>query len=386
MSAKCQEFFRMANRCGIWDTTTAPHHSAVSKARKKIPWEVFQHIFHDAVDLAYRHMPHEKGFTWHGLSVFAVDGSKHTLPATAHLRDKYEPNSGLDIGQNHYPQCLVTTAYDVLRKIPIARCIESVNSSERAHCINLLPDIPVHGVVIMDKGYPSYNLIAHLEQNYDGYYLIKCPATSTFSQVVEFSNSAHSDQIIQLTPGNHLLAKAKNDPDQMTQTLTIRCIKHHHPDGSFSVLLTNLLDSKAYPQNELRALYNKRWGAEVQYRDEKQHVEIEAFNSRTENGILQEFYALLIMKVITRILTTLTEQRHTKKCVVETQHKSALMAMARDAAILTPSNPQKAMSIFEGLMDELKHMLYYRPQKNKPGEPRVCKRAKNKWIARRIKS
>lgn len=384
--AKCQEFFRMANRNGVWQSNSPPHHSAVSKARKKIPWEVFKNIFHDAVDLAYQHMPDDKNSTWNGLRLFAIDGSKHNLPATPHLRSKYEPNSGLDIGQNHYPQCLVSTAYDVLRKIPVARCIESVNSSERAHGMSLLPDMPTQGVIIFDKGYPSYNFMAHLQHNYNGYYLIKCPASGTFNQVLDFVNSPSTDQIIQLLPGSHLLAKAKKDLSQRTQPLTVRCIKHRHADGSISVFLTNLLDREIYSEEELRALYRKRWEAEVQYRDEKLHVEIETFHSRTENGILQEFYALLIMQVITKILTTLTPPHETAKCSVETQHKASLMAIARDAAILTPSNFQKALSLFMDLINELKHMLYYRPLTPKPSQSRVCKRAKNKWIVNRGKT
>jgi hypothetical protein len=47
------DFFRDARRSGLWPGADAVHRSALSKARQKVPWEVFQATLHDAVQLAY---------------------------------------------------------------------------------------------------------------------------------------------------------------------------------------------------------------------------------------------------------------------------------------------------------------------------------------------
>ncbi len=119
---KSGEFFRTAKRSGLWPEAEAVHHSAFTRARKKVSWHVLRDILKDAVLLAYEVWPQDARFTWHGMSVFAFDGSKYTLPATKEIRNAFDPNSGLQYpGKGHYPQCLVTTAYDVFRRIAIAR-------------------------------------------------------------------------------------------------------------------------------------------------------------------------------------------------------------------------------------------------------------------------
>ena len=126
------KFFRDARRSGLWPNADAIHRSALTKARKKVPWTVFQDTLNNAVRLAYELWPNTPLSTWHGMSVFATDGSKYTLPATEALRQEFDANSGLDHpGKGHYPQCLVSTLYDVFRRLPIARTVVNVNGSER---------------------------------------------------------------------------------------------------------------------------------------------------------------------------------------------------------------------------------------------------------------
>ena len=72
------------------------------------------------------------------------------------LRKAFDPDSGLDHpGQGHYPQCLVSTVYDVFRRLPIARTVQSIaHANEREEVKVLLPRIPLGGVLLFDRGYP----------------------------------------------------------------------------------------------------------------------------------------------------------------------------------------------------------------------------------------
>jgi len=79
-------FFRNARRCGLWPEAETIHRSTLTKARKKVPWEVFQAILNDTVQVAYDLWPEQPRYTWHDMSVFATDGSKYTLPATDTIR------------------------------------------------------------------------------------------------------------------------------------------------------------------------------------------------------------------------------------------------------------------------------------------------------------
>ena len=160
MDIKSGEFFKNAKRSGLWPDAEPVHRSGISLARGKVPWAVFRNIVQKAVNLAYELWPRDPSFAWHGMSVVAFDGSKYDLPATEEIRKEFDPQSGLSYhGKGHYPQCLVTTAYDVLRRIPVARSVMSINASERDEVMALLPSIRTGGVLLFDRGYPGYALI-----------------------------------------------------------------------------------------------------------------------------------------------------------------------------------------------------------------------------------
>ncbi|MEQ1549505.1 MAG: hypothetical protein ABL918_12800, partial [Chakrabartia sp.] len=158
------EFFKQARRSGCWPEAEAVHRSAVTKARSRLPWFLFANLLSDSVKLAYTLWPDAPEYTWHGMTAIAFDGSKYHLPATPELRNAFDPNSGLAFpGKGHYPQCLVSTAFDVFRRIPLARVISPLaQGNEREDVKALLPQLPERPLVLLfDRGYPSYDLIRH---------------------------------------------------------------------------------------------------------------------------------------------------------------------------------------------------------------------------------
>jgi len=125
-------FFKMARQSGMWHNAQSATRSAVTKARKKLHWKVFESAFSSVVNLALRHWPTDAKYLWHGMSVFAIDGSKFAMPASDEIRAHFDPDSGLhNVGKGHYPQALVSTAFDVFRRIPVARTVMPNNTSER---------------------------------------------------------------------------------------------------------------------------------------------------------------------------------------------------------------------------------------------------------------
>ena len=87
------------------------------------------------------------------MSVFANDGSKYDLPATEELREEFDPHSGLQYsGKGHYPQCLVSTTYDVFRRLPVAGTVVALSGSEREEAKKLIPYVPAGSVMLYDRG------------------------------------------------------------------------------------------------------------------------------------------------------------------------------------------------------------------------------------------
>jgi Transposase DDE domain len=382
---KSGEFFKTARRSGLWPEADAVHRSALTRARKKVPWTVFRDILKDAVQLAYKLWPRDPSYLWHGMSVIAIDGSKYDLPATEENRKEFDPQSGLQHeGKGHYPQCLVSTAYDVFRRLPVARTVVSIHGSEREEALELLASIRPGAVLLFDRGYPSYHLICSLRDHYNGFFLFRCPAESTFPAVEEFVRSGRQEGYILLHPSNGFLQGLSRRQRKKAKVIQLRIIRLVSPDGTVSVLLTNLLNQSSFPGEEIISLYFRRWEVESNYRDEKIVLQVEAFHGKSANSIRQELYAVAIMSVIARTLMVVTSQAHgpsTGQC----QFKNAIMTLAAEAAILAPDDPEKAAQIFSEILAAISRVKYYRPKSPRASQPRVTKRPPNKWCSGRRK-
>lgn len=381
VEGKSREFFKNARRSGLWPDAKAVHRSSVTKARRKISWKIFRTLLAKAVKIAYDVLPTKNQYLWCGMSVFATDGSFYTLPAAREIRDAFDPDSGLENkGKGHYPQCLVSTLYDVFRRLPIARTIVPISeANEREEAKKLLPFVPENSVWLFDRGYPGYDLINYLFHNYSGYFVFRCPASNTFSAVQSFVRSGKKQDTVWIEPSGHFLRKKTTKENRaLYKGFKLRMIKLVAPDGTVSVLLTNLYNKKAFRRKDIVSLYFKRWEIEVHYRDEKITLEIETFHSKTINGVLQELYAAMIMSVISRTLMILTsEQLYAGK--TEFQFKNAIMAVASDAAAFVAKDPEKMIVVFQEILIEISRVKYYRPKKLRPPQPRVTKKSMKKW-------
>ena len=378
IDTKSGQLFKQARRTGLWPEAEAVHRSAVTKARGKLPWEVLQSLFQQSVDLAYATWPERETDHWHGLSVFAIDGSKYSLPASQELRQVFDPESGLEnSGKGHYPQCLVSTVYDVFRRLPVARTVVAIaDGDERQQAQAMWAQIPSGGVLLHDRGYPSFAYIDELNQRYDGYYVFRCPAQSTFPAVERFVNNRQDEALIWIDPSNAFLDKKPKHARSGIRPIRLRAIRLESPDGTVSVLLTNLFDRHTFACTEIVALYFRRWAVEDHYRTEKIYLGVDTFHSKTANGVRQELFAVLIMSVITRILMVLSAPPTPS---VEPQFKHAIMTLASDAALLAPEQPDIAVEIFQEVLTEIARVKYYQPKNPRPPRPRVSLRPINKW-------
>lgn len=383
VDTKTADFFRAARRSDLWPEAQTVHRSGLTRARAKVPWVVFRDLLTQAVALAYKLWPFDPATLWHKMSVFAIDGSKVDLPATRELREEFDPESGLSHeGKGHYPQCLVSTVFDVFRRLPVARTIVSIHGSEREQARELLCSIPSGNVILFDRGYPSYELISHLRDHYDGYFILRSPAASTFPAVEAFAQSKQADGFIVISPSNKYVEKFGRRQSSQAPLIELRTIRLTNNDGTCSILLTNLLNKNEFPSREIIDLYFRRWAIESQYRDEKVVLQVERFHGKTGNSVRQELFAAVIMAVIARTLIAICSAPASS---ATPQFKHAIMTLASEAAVLVPKDPERAVQVFQEILVEISRVKYYRPKSGRPSQPRVNKGPSNKWCSDRRK-
>ena len=315
------------------------------------------------------------------MSVFAIDGSKYNLPATPKLRQIFDPKSGLqNPGKGHFPQCLVNTAYDVFRRIPVARTVVSIHGSEQEEALTMINTLPPNGVLMFDRGYPKFGLIKELSEKYNGYFLMRCKVLRTFPVLYGFVDRNEIDAELWIDPSrNYLETLPKGIIRKQQKAIKCRTIRLQGQDGTVSVLLTNMFDQKEFPTHELIDLYFRRWEVEDHYRNEKVVMEVEKFHATTENGILQELYAACIMTVITRTLMVLSRELTDSKAV-EPQFTHSINAVAMETSTFVPDHPEKSIEVFKELIEEIARVKYYRSKNRRLGQPRIIKKAISKWL------
>jgi hypothetical protein len=258
------------------------------------------------------------------------------------------------------------------------------DSSERDAALKLLPFLPPHNLCIFDRGFPSYNFIREFQENYSGYFLMRGSAKSTFPAVERFVKSNKKEDVIWIKPTHKSLQKVKKEERQNLRPIKIRIIRLTSPDGTVSVLLTNLFDRKTFRCNELIDLYFARWNVETYYRDEKTVLGVDQFHGETVNSIKQELFAAAIMSVISRTLMVLSSET-IEGSKIEPQFKNTIMTLASEAAVLAPEDPERAVLIFNDILQAISRVKYYRPKGSRPPAPRVTKKPVNKWAIGKLK-
>ena len=171
----------------------------------------------------------------------------------------------------------------------------------------------------------------------------------------KFLKSGKLDARITLYPTSTNTAHI-DAPSKELKPIEIRAIRYVDKDGKVSVLLTDLLANDVFSTDELRRLYRDRWEVEINFRHEKCSFDSEIFHSKSVNGILQEFYAIGFMSIITRLLMVcLNKEKHEalprQKCAP--QFKNAMKAITADVAIFVSHNPEITLKIFDEVINEI---------------------------------
>jgi hypothetical protein len=248
---------------------------AFSEARQKIKWEAFREMFDFTVSTYYTNNPIKR---WHGLRVFAVDGSKLSLPNDKSLL-AYFGGLGPD---KQSPTAQGSALYDVLNDLVADARIESIAVSEQAlarlhidHLQDMISFEEWRELVIFDRGYASIELIRALLARKIHYVM---RVRSKFSTAID-----------SLGCGSHVIELGRGEG-----RVPVRVIKFRLSSGEIETLITDLVDTK-YGTKTFKALYFKRWPIETKYDRLKNKLEIENFSARLVDNIRQDFFATMVM-------------------------------------------------------------------------------------------
>ena len=134
---------------------------AFSKGRMRIKWEAFQTLFQLSVKEFYENADFKK---YRGYRVSAIDGSKFSLPTHPDTVAEF----GVQKSTGNQAQALCSSLCDVLNGVVIDASLNRYDAGERTLAkqhIDRLAEIRTEKeLVTFDRGYPSSDLIKHIEE------------------------------------------------------------------------------------------------------------------------------------------------------------------------------------------------------------------------------
>lgn len=244
---------------------------AFSKGRHRIKPEAFKKLMETAAQSFYAD---ENFDTFNNYLLLSIDGSDYNLPNSTDLLEHF----GSEPFKNHIQaQAQTSCLYDVLNGIILEAEIEPYNANERAlaitHLKNFRYKTDAKAIVLMDRGYPSFDLMHNLEELKINY-LMRCNKDNFLREV---RDTKTDDEVICIK---------RKGIELSTRVVTVQ-IK-----GKDITFITNLTDIDTAT---IAKLYNKRWEVETLYNKLKNRLEIENFSGLDEQCVKQDFYTTLLL-------------------------------------------------------------------------------------------
>ncbi len=272
--------------------------SAFTQARSHLSHQAFIELNQEAiVKVAYSDSDYEQ---YQGFRVLAIDGSKVYLPATETLIETFGGTAVNQHSDEIEPFALASVMYDVLNRIAVDSQLGEAKSYEGDLALNHLAHSQANDLVIFDRNYPSYLLLATLDQ-LQRHYLARCSRASFKAVRRMFDGHGPDSQLVTLTvpPSQRKQIKEKGLPDK----LRVRLIRVWLPSGEMEVLITSLLDETTYPTADFGWLYSLRWADETFYDLIKNRLTLENFSGKTVEAVKQDFYATIYLSGLESLLT-----------------------------------------------------------------------------------
>jgi hypothetical protein len=231
---------------------------AFTESREKISYHAFKDFFEKTCELA---LDDEGMRVYKGYRVLGVDGTSFVVGILTKLKEYFGESTTI-AGK---AMCRISGIVDVLNDCIVNASVSAFATGERALAIEQISQLKTvsNALYLLDRGYWSPELVRIIAGN--GQKFLMRLASNVGKAVVTDEN------------GNEYALRR--------HSFTL-------PNGETEILLTNL-SSDEVTDDELGALYAKRWGAETKYLELKDRLQIDSFSGNSVNIVLQDIYSTL---------------------------------------------------------------------------------------------
>lgn len=351
--------------------------SAYEQQKAKLTPELFRDLF-----LEYNKTNQKHQLLDNKYMVYAIDGSDFNMPYQSKSKYVVDVSKGRTRknAEPIKPYCqfhgnILFNLMDRTYEDVVIQPRMEFDERSAALCMlqNLQPQEPY--IVIMDRGYESFNMIEHCNRLDNGFYIIR--ARIGAGGIKEIANlpdkECDVDMAFKVTTSNryyilnrdtesiHYIHKpkrhykntlsnnTKNTSWDFKQFETIKCrvckfrINEPNTDKEeWEVLVTNL-NRFEFPISRMKEMYHMRWDIETSFRELKYALGAIQFHSRKDDFVEMELYAHLTMfNVVSRNINQATiPQPSTKKYKYVVSFKDAVTIVRKYFKLFNTDPPEK---------------------------------------------
>ena len=305
----CKTAYAWADKRFGWNSTPDP--SGFNRARNQVLETECMDLLTAATSLAQVHLRRVKRLVC-GLLPVAVDGSILHMSRSQELLETFGvPTNRLGVELCHYPQAMLVTAWDLVRRIPLAWALTSHTVGEREVLLGMLDQLAQNALLIMDRGYPSDVVMGRILDS-GRHFIVRMVAAdgAAWQEVRDFLASGKRDAVVPVEVGEGPTRRIVHL--RMVLRTFDRGRPHKHQSRTTMVLVTSVLN-KTLTVRDLCRLYGERWGIETIYREMKAVAKIEQWHGRSVKLVRQELILLLVWFCFAAIFAATAEVRRQTK-------------------------------------------------------------------------
>ena len=263
-----------------------PSKSSISEARQQIGPQVMSHLFHTvAHPLATEQTP---GAFLNGLRLMAVDGTTFDLPDTdANARVFGYPGTRAGT-EASFPKARLVLLVEAGTHLITDALLSPYRMGERRKALKLLRSVEPGMLLMWDRGLHSFKMVKATQER-GGHFLGRVPKNVKFEVVQTFEDGSFLSWI----------APDRKSKKKGAERTPIRVIEYTIEEKGVEQtyrLITDLMDTTAFPALLLAQEYHQRWEVENTLDEFKTHLNGRKtpIRSKYPRGVVQEIYGWLL--------------------------------------------------------------------------------------------
>ena len=262
--------------------------SSIAEARARLGDAALESLFGKVAE-AWGHGG-ARAHAWRGLALYGVDGTTLRVPDSDENSVFFGRMGSKARGLSGYPILRMVTLMALRSRLLVGVEFGPNKASEVVYAEALWAKVPNQSLTLVDRGFFGARVLLGLTRSgAERHWLTRAKSNFKWEVIETFGRG---DELVEM----QVSSEARRKDPTLPKSWRMRAIRYQRPGSEPQVLLTSLVDPKAYSKAEVTALYHERWEIETAFDELKTHLRGARIilRSKTPDLVRQEFYGLLM--------------------------------------------------------------------------------------------